>query len=234
MERTRQLEALNRELEAFSYSVSHDLRVPLRHIMAYTEALKESLGHEQAIENDELIEKIRTYTQRMDNLISSLLGLSRIANQRLARSEVDLSAMAHLIADELRQSQPSRQVAFTIADGIIVEGDALLLRSVLENLLGNAWKYTSRNLTAQLEFGAVQQADGSRAYFIRDDGAGFDMTYAEKLFGAFQRLHSEKEFPGIGVGLATVQRIINRHKGRVWAESTVGKGAIFYFTLGKE
>jgi PAS domain S-box-containing protein len=234
LERTHQLEALNKELEAFSYSVSHDLRVPLRHIMAFTEALKEDIGSPQSTESCELIEKIRAYTQRMDMLISALLDLSHLSSQPLERTTVDLSAMAHHIANELLQSQPERRVAFTIADGVTADGDASLLRSVLENLFGNAWKYTSHHATANIEFGTVLQPDGSEAYFVRDDGAGFDMAYADKLFGAFQRLHSEKEFPGIGIGLATVQRIINRHNGRVWAESVVGKSAVFYFTLGKE
>ncbi|HWR11354.1 MAG TPA: PAS domain S-box protein [Rectinemataceae bacterium] len=234
LERTHQLEALNKELETFNYSVSHDLRVPLRRIMAYTEALKEELNQTLSAESGELIEKIRSYTQRMDNLISALLDLSRLSRRPLERNAVDLSVIAHIIANELTQSQPERKVAFTIADGINVNGDALLLRSVLENLFGNAWKYTSHHATANIEFGVAPQADGSEAYFLRDDGAGFDMAYADKLFGAFQRLHSEKEFPGIGIGLATVQRIINRHNGRVWAESVVEKSTTFYFTLGKE
>ena len=234
LERTFQLEALNKELETFSYSVSHDLRVPLRRIMAFTEALKEDSNSTQSIEGKALIEKIRTYTQRMNNLISALLELSHFSRQPIERKMVDLSAIAHLIANELAQSQPDRRVRFIIADGITVHGDALLLRSVLENLLGNAWKYTSRHSSANIEFGASPQPDGSEAYFVRDDGAGFDMAYAGKLFAAFQRLHSEKEFPGIGIGLATVQRIISRHNGRVWAESVMGKGAVFYFTLGKE
>jgi light-regulated signal transduction histidine kinase (bacteriophytochrome) len=169
----------------------------------------------------------------MDNLINALLDLSRLSRQPLERTTVDLSAMAHLIASELLQSQPDRQVIFSIADGISAYGDALLLRSVLENLFGNAWKYTSLHATANIEFGTTQQADGSEVYFVRDDGAGFDMAYADKLFGVFQRLHSEKEFPGIGIGLATVQRIINRHNGRVWAESIVDKSTVFYFTIGK-
>jgi hypothetical protein len=234
LERTLQLEALNKELETFSYSVSHDLRVPLRRIMAFTEALKEDINSTQSNESHELIGKILAYTQRMNNLISALLELSHLSRQPIERKKVDLSAMAHVIANELLQSQPDRQVTFTIADGINVHGDALLLRVVLDNLFGNAWKYTSRHTSANIEFGSTLQADGSEAYFVRDDGVGFDMAYADKLFAAFQRLHSEKEFPGIGIGLATVQRIINRHNGRVWAESVVGKSTVFYFTLGKE
>ncbi|MFZ3109985.1 MAG: ATP-binding protein [Rectinemataceae bacterium] len=234
LERTKQLESLNKELETFSYSVSHDLRVPLRLIMAYTDALEEMNKGDRDGESSELIEKIRGSAKRMSSLISALLDLSHLSRQPLERSIVDLSAIARLIASELSHSQPERKVAFSIANGIEVLGDPMLLRSVLENLFGNAWKYTSGHTAANIEFGRVTQADGSEAYFVRDDGAGFDMAYADKLFGAFQRLHSEKEFPGIGIGLATVQRIIHRHKGHVWAESVENKSTSFYFTVGKE
>jgi PAS domain S-box-containing protein len=232
-ERTYQLEALNKELETFSYSVSHDLRAPLRRIMVYLEDLKADIASVQSSTGKELLEKIRINTKRMDRLISALLNLSHFSLQTLVRTTVDLSAMARHVADELAQNQPDRNVSFAIADGIIVQGDALLLRSVLENLIGNAWKYTSRNDTATIEFGVLPQDFETSIYFIRDDGVGFDMTYSNKLFGAFQRLHNEKEFPGIGIGLATVQRIITRHNGRVWAESTLGVSTVFYFTLGK-
>jgi light-regulated signal transduction histidine kinase (bacteriophytochrome) len=146
---------------------------------------------------------------------------------------VDLSAIAHSIANELRQTQPKRQVVFSIAEDIYARCDAPLIRSVLENLFSNAWKYTSKHAAARIEFGSILHPDGNTAYFVRDDGAGFDMAYAKNLFGAFQRLHSEKVFPGIGIGLATVQRIINRHNGHVWAESIAESGTTFYFTLGK-
>ena len=232
LQRTLQLEALNKELEAFNYSVSHDLRAPLRRIMAFTEALKTDITSTQSIESSNLIAKIRMSAKRMNSLIAALLDLARLSRQPLERQSVDLSAIAHFIANELRQTQPERQVAFSITEGMHAQCDAPLIRSVLENLFSNAWKYTSKHAAAHIEFGFALQPDGNKAYFVRDDGAGFDMAYAKNLFGAFQRLHSEKEFPGIGVGLATVQRIINRHNGRVWAESIVEKGSTFYFTLG--
>ena len=233
-ERTQQLEVLNKELEAFSYSVSHDLRAPLRRIVTYLESLKDDIATKKGLRSNELIDKIGNNTQRMEQLIGALLDLSHLTRQPVEHTIVDLSKMSHQIAKELQQSQPDRKVVFTIADGIKVKGDAQLLRSVMENLLGNSWKYTSKNANATIQFGTMQQDFGSDAYFVKDDGAGFDMAYADKLFGAFQRLHSDKEFPGIGIGLATVQRIISRHKGRVWAESVLGVSTVFCFTLGKE
>ena len=231
-DRTIQLEALNKELETFSYSVSHDLRAPLRRILAYTEDLDSDSTYEQSFARKGIVEKIRINAKRMDKLISALLDLSHLSRQPVVRTTVDLSATARHIADELIHSQPDRKASFIIADGIIVQGDAQLLRSVLENFLGNAWKYTSHNDKATIEFGVLPQEFGDSVYFVRDDGVGFDMAYADKLFGAFQRLHTEKEFPGIGIGLATVQRIIARHNGRVWAESVPGNHTVFYFTLG--
>ncbi|MHB0896206.1 MAG: sensor histidine kinase [Spirochaetales bacterium] len=233
LERTLQLEALNKELEAFNYSVSHDLRAPLRRIMAFTEALKADIASTQSIESNDLITKIRVSAERMNSLIAALLDLARLSRQPLERQSVDLSAIAHSIANELRQTQPKRQVVFSIAEDIYARCDAPLIRSVLENLFSNAWKYTSKHAAARIEFGSILHPDGNTAYFVRDDGAGFDMAYAKNLFGAFQRLHSEKVFPGIGIGLATVQRIINRHNGHVWAESIAESGTTFYFTLGK-
>lgn len=232
-ERTLQLEVLNKELETFSYSVSHDLQAPLRRIMTFTEALRADTGSVQSAESSSLIAKIAASSKRMNSLIGALLELSHLSRQPIKRESVDLSALARLTANELQQGQPERHVSFSIAEGIQVQGDAPLLRAVLENLLGNAWKYTSRTESARIEFGRTRQPDGSEAYFVKDNGAGFDMSYADKLFAAFQRLHSEKEFPGIGIGLATVQRVIDRHNGRVWAEGAVGKGASFHFTLGK-
>lgn len=231
LERTLQLEALNKELESFSYSISHDLQAPLRHIMAFTEALKEDITSKQSIEGKNLIEKIRISTKRMNSLIGALLELSHVSRQPVERETVDLSAIANRIARELRQTQPERLVTFIVPDGIHAECDFSLICSVMENLLSNAWKYTSHHTSAKIEFGTAPQSDGSTAYFVKDDGAGFDLAYADKLFGAFQRMHSEKDFPGLGIGLATVQRIINRHHGRVWAESVVEKGSTFYFTL---
>jgi light-regulated signal transduction histidine kinase (bacteriophytochrome) len=166
----------------------------------------------------------------MAQLIDDLLKLSRITRSEMRREPVDLTAMAHALAADLQNTAPERQVTFVIADGLVAEGDAALLRIAMENLLDNAWKYTSTHPHAQIEFGFCRN-NGQSAYFVRDDGAGFDMTYADKLFGAFQRLHSVTEFKGTGIGLATVQRIIRRHGGRVWAEAKVNQGATFYFTL---
>ena len=230
-ERTAQLEFLNKELETFNYSVSHDLRAPLRRIMGFTEAFREANADKQSAECLQLIENIRVSAERMNTLIGALLELTSLSHGELRRQSVDLSAVVHLIAAELQQNHPTRQVEFVIAEGITANGDGQLLHIVMENLLGNAWKFTSRHVSAHIEFGTAPQADGSVAYFVRDDGAGFDATYADKLFGAFQRLHNEKVFPGIGIGLATVQRIIHRHGGRVWAEGMVDKGATFYFTI---
>lgn len=166
----------------------------------------------------------------MGQLIDALLKLSRMTRREIRRESVDLSLTAENIAQVLRISQPDRQAEFVIADGLSVDGDAWLLRIALENLLGNAWKFTGKSLPARIEFGAVEH-EGTLAYFVRDNGAGFDMTYADKLFGAFQRLHTIEEFPGTGIGLATVQRIVHRHGGQAWAEGRVGQGATFYFTL---
>ncbi len=232
-ERTAQLEWLNKELETFNYSVSHDLRAPLRRIMGFTEALLEDHSGAQSAESLQLVQNIRLSVERMNALIGALLELTRLSRGELKRQVVDLSALARVISAEHRQSHPARQVDFVIAEGITASGDENLLRIVLENLLSNAWKFTARRVLAHIEFGTVPQAGGGVAYFVRDDGAGFDMAYADKLFGAFQRLHTEKEFPGIGIGLATVQRIIHRHGGRVWAEGVVDKGATFYFTVGE-
>jgi PAS domain S-box-containing protein len=231
-ERISQLESLTEELGTFNDSVSHDLRAPLRRIKGFTDILQEDHAGQLSVEGLQLLENIRVSVDHMDLLIGALLKLGRFSHGTLNRQPVDLSALVHLISTDLQQNHPERQVEFVIAKGITVNGDDQLLRIVLENLLSNAWKFTSRRACALIEFGAAPQPDGSTAYFVRDDGAGFNMEYAYKLFGAFQRLHSEKEFPGIGIGLATVQRIILRHGGRIWAESVVGEGATFYFTMG--
>jgi light-regulated signal transduction histidine kinase (bacteriophytochrome) len=232
-ERTAELDAVNKELEAFAYSVSHDLRAPLRSINGFGQALLEDYGRELDAVGQDYLRRVRAASQRMAQLIDDLLELSRLTRGTLRREDVDLSAMAHEIAAELQAAQPDRQVAFVIAEGIVAHGDARLLRVVLENLLGNAWKFTSKHPRAQIEFGA-SQGDGKPAFFVRDDGVGFDMAYADKLFGAFQRLHGMTEFEGSGVGLATVQRIIHRHGGRVWADGAVEQGAAFSFTLAME
>jgi PAS domain S-box-containing protein len=232
-ERTSQLESLNKELETFNDAVSHDLRAPLRRIGSFAEILTESHAGQQSAEGLQILQKIRVSVERMNDIIGALLGMTRFSREKLLRQSVDLSAIVHLVASELRQFQPARHVAFVVAERVTALCDSSLLRIVLENLLSNAWKFTGQHDFARIEFGTVPQPNGSLAFFVRDDGAGFDMIYADKLFAAFQRLHSEKEFPGIGIGLATVQRIIHRHGGRVWAEGIVGKGATFYFTLNE-
>lgn len=230
IERTRQLEAANKELEAFSYSVSHDLRAPLRSIDGFSQALLEDYGEVLDMQGKDYLDRVRSASQRMSQLIDDMLVLSRVTRREMKRSAVDLSALANMIAAELVKTQPQRLVEFNIAPGLIVNGDAELLRAMLENLLGNAWKFTSKHETAKIELG-VTEFDDKLSYFVRDDGVGFDMAYASKLFHAFQSLHSQTEFPGTGIGLATVKRIINRHGGSIWAESEAGKGATFYFNL---
>ncbi|HEY9724836.1 MAG TPA: PAS domain S-box protein, partial [Chroococcales cyanobacterium] len=230
-ERTAELEATNKELEAFSYSVSHDLRAPLRGIDGFSQALLDRYNDQLDDKGKHYLQRIRAGTQRMGELIDDLLKLSRVTRSEMHRTTVDLSAMAREIAQELNSTQPERQVEFAIAPGLMADGDARLLRIVLENLLNNAWKFTSSRIEAHIELGVILQPQAKPAYFVRDNGAGFDMAYAKKLFGAFQRLHSLTQFPGTGIGLATVQRIIHRHGGRVWAEGAVERGATFYFTL---
>ena len=227
---TAELEAVNRELEAFSYAVSHDLRAPLRSIDGFSQALLEDYGDTLDASGQDYLRRVRAATQRMGELIDDLLELARVTRAELRREAVDLSGLARGIVEHLREAGPGRQVEFVVAGGLASEGDPRLLRIVLENLLGNAWKFTSRRPNARIEFGSVER-DGERVYFVRDNGVGFDMAYAQKLFGAFQRLHTSAEFPGTGVGLATVQRIIHRHGGRIWAEAQPEAGATFSFTL---
>lgn len=229
-ERTAQLELANRELEAFSYSVSHDLRAPLRSMDGFSEALLEEYAGRLDAQGTDYLRRIRAASQRMAQLIDDLLELARLTRSEIRRESVDLSALARAVAADLQEEQPERNVTFRIADRVIAEGDAQLLRVVLVNLLGNAWKFTANRPSATIEF-SMSRSDGKPAYVVRDDGAGFDMAYAGRLFGAFQRLHGASEFEGTGVGLATVQRIIHRHGGQVWAEGEVGKGATFSFTL---
>ena len=229
-QRTAQLEATNKELEAFSYSVSHDLRSPLRSIDGFSLALLEDYGQVLDATGQEYLQRVRTATQRMGQLIDDLLSLARVTRSELHHEHVDFSALTATIADALQRENPDRQVDVIIAPGLVGHGDARLLQIVLENLLGNAWKFTVKRPCATIEFGAVP-CNGQKAYFVRDNGAGFDMAYANKLFGAFQRLHPMAEFSGTGIGLATVQRIIHRHGGHVWAESAVDQGATFYFTV---
>ncbi len=229
--RAQELDAINKELESFSYSVSHDLRAPLRGIDGFSQALLEEYGDRLDDQGREYLGRVRAGTQRMAQLIDDMLSLSRVTRSEMVWEEVDLSALAQDAATDLARTEPERQVEFAIEPQVVVRGDPRLLGSVLENLIGNAWKFTSKHPTARIEFGTTLQ-DGERVYFVRDDGAGFDMEYAGKLFGTFQRLHSQAEFPGTGIGLATVQRIVRRHGGRVWAEGAPEQGATVYFTLG--
>ena len=224
------LEATNRELESFSYSVSHDLRAPLRSINGFSQALLEDCGEQLGEVGKDYLNRVRASSEQMADLIDDLLRLSRITRGEMTRQAVDLSSVGLSIEADLERSQPERQVQFVVAEGLVVDGDERLLRVVLQNLLANAWKFTAKRSPALIEFGA-EQHNGTQAFFVRDNGAGFDMAYADKLFGAFQRLHSPAEFEGTGIGLATVQRIIHRHGGRVWAEGAVEGCATFYFTL---
>ena len=229
-QRTEQIETANKELESFSYSVSHDLRAPLRGIDGFSKRLLTKYADEFDEEGKHYLERIRAGCLRLGRLIEDMLKLSRITRTEMKSEDVDLSTMAHRIALGLQESNPKREVEFIIGDGLKTKGDTHLLYQVLENLLGNAWKYTSINAGARIEFNAVEH-NGKQAFFVRDNGVGFEMKYVGKLFGVFQRLHTESEFPGTGIGLATVQRIIFRHGGVVWAEGEVGKGATFYFAL---
>jgi signal transduction histidine kinase len=231
----RELEGTNRELEAFSYSVSHDLRAPLRAIDGFSQILQEDYEHALDDEGMDYLGRVRAASGHMATLIDDLLDLSRVGRRPLRRERVDLARLATEIIEELKESQPERKVEFVTPENIIVWGDASLLKVALENLLGNAWKFTAREEAARIEFGADKESPPglpSPVYYVRDNGAGFDQAYADKLFGAFQRLHGQDEFEGTGIGLATVARIVHRHGGRVWAEGTVREGATFYFTLG--
>jgi len=230
-ERTAELRAVNKELEAFAYAVSHDLRAPLRSINGFGQALLEDYGPGLDATAHDYVRRMCAASQRMGGLIDDLLHLSRLTRREMHRQEVDLSALARSVADGLRAAEPGRQVQLLIADGLVANGDPGLLHILMENLLGNAFKFTARHPTARIEFGATRE-EGETVYFVRDDGAGFDMTYADKLFGAFQRLHRLTEFEGAGIGLATAQRIVHRHGGRVWARGAVEEGATFCFTLG--
>ncbi len=226
------LNAVNQELSSFSYSVSHDLRAPLRGIDGFSQALEEDYGATLEDEAKEHLRRIRAAAKRMNEMIDSLLDMARISGGDLITGSVDLSKMAHEIAEQCQQADLERQVDFVIAANMRGGGDGRLLRSVLQNLMDNAWKYTSKRPQARIEFGCTEE-EGERVYFVRDDGVGFDMQHAKNMFTAFHRLHAPEDFPGIGIGLATVQRIINRHGGRVWAVGEVDKGATFYFTLGQ-
>lgn len=229
-ERTHQLQATNLELDAFNYSISHDLNAPLRHIDAFSLMLLEDHHDQITPQGVHYLGRIRSGVAKMTKMVAALLSISRLGRQEMHRQQVDLSSMAKDIAQQLRESEPDRQVSVEIAAGLVVTGDSALLEIVLQNLLGNAWKYTATRDLAEIRFGVVGLADGP-AYFVQDNGIGFDMAHREKLFGVFRRLVAEDSFPGTGIGLATVQRIIARHGGRVWAEGQPDLGATFYFTV---
>jgi two-component system sensor histidine kinase/response regulator len=231
-ELVRDLEHKNRELESFSYAVSHDLRAPLRRIDSFSRAVLESQGDRLDEAGQRFLSRVREASQHMSQLIDDVLHLSRVTRADLRDQEVDLSSIAGLILTRLQESEPERKMDAKVRPGVLVTGDSQLLKIAMENLLENAWKFTAKEPESRIEFG-MMQAGGEATYFVRDNGAGFDMTYTDRLFGPFQRLHPQGEFPGNGIGLATVQRIIHRHGGRVWAEGLVGQGATFYFTMGR-
>jgi light-regulated signal transduction histidine kinase (bacteriophytochrome) len=229
-ERTAQLEEANKELESFSHSVSHDLRAPLRTVRSFSRILLTQYADRLDLPGKEYLDRVIGASGRMGELIEDLLNLSRVARGPIRKRRINMTRLAESVAAELQRSEPKRKVTFLIQENLKVSADLRLLKIVLENLLGNAWKFTSKHTTAIIEVGMMKQ-NGNSVYFIRDDGAGFDVAYADKLFGPFRRFHSTKEFSGTGIGLATVQRIIHRHGGKIWAESEMGRGAIFYFTI---
>jgi signal transduction histidine kinase len=232
-ERTQQLVVANRELEAFSYSVSHDLRGPLETINGFVHLLLSKYGPNLDEDGREYLRQVRGASRRMAELIDDLLNLSRVTTTAMHKQRVDMGALARQIMQDLRRREPSRQVEFVASECPSTDGDPRLMQIALENLLRNSWKYTSTRSRAKIEFGCENRATGI-VYFVRDDGAGFDASQADRLFKPFQRLHSSSEFPGTGIGLATVQRIIQRHGGDVWAESKLGEGATFFFTVGPQ
>ena len=223
-------ELASQELEAFSYSVAHDLRAPLRAIDGFSQALQEDCGEKLDAEGLAYLRRIRAGAQHMAQLIDGLLGLSRMARAEIVRERVDLTRVAEQSAAKLREAHPEKSVELVVEPGLETQGDPRLLGAVFDNLLGNAWKFTGKRAHPRVEVGRKTNGEGP-VFFVRDNGAGFEQTYAHKLFGAFQRLHGATEFEGTGIGLATVQRIIRRHGGRIWAEGEVGRGATFYFTL---
>jgi signal transduction histidine kinase len=229
-DRSRELELANRELESFNYSASHDLRAPLRAIDGFSRVVHDRYANLLDAEGRGYLERVRANAQRMGQIIDDLLRLSRLSRQELHVAEVDLAELARAVVGRLREAEPTRSVGVRIPDRVPAHGDLSLLDVALQNLLGNAWKFTGTKAEARIEFG-VGSRGGHAAFFVRDDGAGFDPGYAARLFQPFQRLHSAAEFPGTGIGLATVQRIVHRHGGEVWAEGKPGEGATFWFTL---
>ncbi|MEO8702962.1 MAG: ATP-binding protein, partial [Kofleriaceae bacterium] len=225
-------ETASRELEAFANSVTHDLRTPLRGILGFTEALLEDCAEQLDDRGREHLNRLSESANRMATLIDNLLGLSRVSRQELHREVIDLGALAYTAAESLRRSEPARSTEITIQPGLLVDCDRRQLAIVIDHLFSNAWKFTGPRSDARIELGVLER-DDLRVFFVRDNGVGFDMAYADRLFGVFQRLHPDEEFPGLGLGLATVSRIVRRHHGRVWAEGVVGEGATIYFTLGE-
>ncbi len=230
VERTTQLEAVNKELQSFAYSISHDFRAPLRALDGFSASLQAKYDEHIDDEGRHYLDRIRKAAIYMSNLVDDLLDLSRITRREFVKQQVNLSELTTELAAHLQEAEPQRKAKLIIPPGLRVSGDAALLQSALQNLLENAWKFSSKEAQAEIEVGRTT-VGREAVFFVRDNGVGFNMAYADKLFGAFQRLHKVDEFPGTGIGLATVQRIINRHGGRIWAESEVGKGATFYFTL---
>ena len=229
-ERTQQLEVAIQELEAFSYSVSHDLRAPLRSIDGFSQILLEEHSAQLDAQGQDYLRRVRLASQHMEQLINDMFKLSRVTRTEINIDKVNLTQIARSVINELQESKPQRHVDIRIADDLEDNADSRLMHIMLENLLGNAWKFTEKQSTAVIEFGFTKEGK-KKIYFVRDNGAGFDMTYMDKLFTPFQRLHTAEEYPGTGIGLATVRRIIHRHEGKIWAEGQVGKGATFYFTL---
>jgi light-regulated signal transduction histidine kinase (bacteriophytochrome) len=225
------LEVANRELETLSFAVAHDLRSPLIAIDGFCNVLVEHCSHTFDEESREYLGRIGSAVTRMHRVIEDLLSLSRVSLATLHRTPVDLSSLAREAMWSLRERNTERHVEFVIADGLVVEGDPDLMRMVVENLLANAWKFTSRRVAAHIELGSSQLADGELAFFVRDNGAGFDSRYASKLYKPFNRLHTQAEFPGMGIGLALTQRVVHRHGGKIWAQAQVDRGATFYFTV---
>jgi PAS domain S-box-containing protein len=229
---TRELENANKELESFSYSVSHDLRAPLRSLDGFSRAVVEEYGDKLDEQGKDYLNRVRKASQHMSDLINDLLKLSRLSRAEMNIQKINISEIAQSILEELRSSQPDRKIEWVISPELIVRGDKSLLTIALQNLLDNSWKFSNKCPQARIEFGITEQ-NGEKIYFVKDNGAGFSMQYSDKLFQPFQRLHSAKDYEGTGIGLATVQRVIRRHGGRIWADSEKGKGATFYFTLGE-
>lgn len=230
VERTKMLRIANKELEAFSYSVSHDLRAPLRSIDGFSQALIEDYGNELDEIAQNYLSRVRSAAQKMSTLIDDMIKLAKVSRTELAKKTISLTEIAESIAEMLREQDPDRTARFHIEENLVVTGDKNLMKVALQNLMGNAWKFTSKAEETIIEVGKTT-IKGETVYFVRDNGAGFDMNYAKKLFTPFQRLHKESDFPGTGIGLSTVQRIIHRHLGKIWAEGDVGKGAVFYFSM---